>query len=133
MFQICTDTTSYQGVQMRARTNVNVVWKMKGMDVKLDTKIGSYLTTMVDTMTLITGHQARTASDSDKYEDSATMDDLDELHTDEVDGPPGKLPSKTSIRPSDPMLKEQMFKDRSRKLEHEYNEQVNLWKEMKSI
>ena len=124
-FQICTDTTSYQGPQMRARTSVNVVWKMKGMDVKLDTKIGSYLTTLVDTMTLITGNQARRTSESDKFEDSTTMDELDGLQSDEFDGTPKRVkkPSKT---PTKSKNKEQNLKEKSRKLEYQYNEQVGL-------
>jgi len=94
------------------------------MDVKLDTKIGSYLTNLVDTMTLITENQSRRTSDSDKYEESTTMDETDELQSDEVDGSPEKSPLKTRRSPSDPLDKERQLKERSRKLEHEYNEQV---------
>ena len=105
---------------MRARTSVNIVWKMKGMDVKLDTRIGFYLSGLIETMTLITGNQVRRASDSDKYEDSTTPDELDDIQSDEADGPP----KEARRSPSDPILKERLLKEKSRKLEHEYYEQV---------
>ena len=110
---------------MRARTSVNVVWKMKGMDVKLDTKIGSYLTTLVDTMTLITGSQGRRGSDSSEKMDSESFDDTS-LQLDEVDSFPQKHERETKLvhSPSDPLIKERFLKKKSRKLEHEYNEQV---------
>ena len=67
--QICTDTTSFHvnsdiGVIPTACTHVCIVWQMEGMDFQIDTKIGSYLAQLVNTLTLITGEEGSISRES---------------------------------------------------------------------
>uniref|UniRef100_H2YW78 Bridge-like lipid transfer protein family member 1 C-terminal domain-containing protein n=1 Tax=Ciona savignyi TaxID=51511 RepID=H2YW78_CIOSA len=119
-YEICTDTTSYQihtdlGVVPTARTSVNIMWQMDGVDLEIDTKIGAYLTHLVDTLTVITGN------DESLRRDSSESDSLNELDgaglEDTVDGGPGKSPDSTSP-------KELTQREKTKKLEMELNEPV---------
>ena len=106
---------------MMVRTSVNVVWKMKGVDVRLDTKIGLYLARLVDTMTIITGNSnaGRYSSTSEKFNESGSLGDFDVQLSEDVikDVPKRKGKEKTEE-------KKKSWKEKLRKVENEYNEQV---------
>uniref|UniRef100_H2YW79 Bridge-like lipid transfer protein family member 1 C-terminal domain-containing protein n=1 Tax=Ciona savignyi TaxID=51511 RepID=H2YW79_CIOSA len=130
-YEICTDTTSYQihtdlGVVPTARTSVNIMWQMDGVDLEIDTKIGAYLTHLVDTLTVITGN------DESLRRDSSESDSLNELDgaglEDTVDGGPGKSPDSTSP-------KELTQREKTKKLEMELNEPgwLQLVNDLKSL
>nr|XP_026696686.1 transmembrane protein KIAA1109 [Ciona intestinalis] len=140
-YEICTDTTSYQihtdsGMVPTARTTVNIVWQMDGVDLEIDTKIGAYLTHLVETLTVITGDDAslrRDSSESDRLNYDSVMGSLSELDgtglEDTVDG--GVEMRQMDDLPSS--HKELTQREKTKKLEQELNEQVRVVNDLKSL
>nr|XP_039251251.1 transmembrane protein KIAA1109-like isoform X2 [Styela clava] len=138
-YEILSDTTTYHsqsGGPPVAKTTVNVLWKMKGMDVHLDTKIGSYFSRLIDTLMAITGHDEPNYDD-DELDIKMSDGENDDRNNDAADG--GKLPSRmrsittSSVSSTQQPLPLQVHKERTRKIEHELNEQVKVVNDLRQL
>ncbi|XP_076826116.1 bridge-like lipid transfer protein family member 1 isoform X2 [Clavelina lepadiformis] len=136
-YQICWDQSYRANVHNLPTvcTSVNVVWKMKGVDMKLDTKMGMHLSHLVDTLTLITGpDHGRDSSTSDNLHLESESESLPEFEDgtrkDTVDGL--TMPSTSESRALPPS-RQFSYKDREKKLEQELNEQIRIVKDLRSL
>jgi len=54
-YEVCSRTINANGPHVNAKWILNVLWKMRGIDIHLDTNIGKRLSAIGSTVTTLTG------------------------------------------------------------------------------